>query len=228
MENNKKWYVYMHTNKINNKKYIGISSEANPNRRWKNGYGYKQQIFYRAIQKYGWENFEHKIIYNNLTEKEAKTKEQELIKQYQSNNPLYGYNRSKGGDDLPEKTPELCKKISNSLKEYYKTEEGQLQKLKIKKRQLEYYSTHEASFKNKKHTEKTKKIMSEKAKQRKPNRSISIKMLDKNKNIIKIFNSKKEVLEFLNLVCYTTLNKAIKEHTLYKGYYWEINYIKED
>ena len=47
MEN--KWQVYIHINKINNKKYVGITSEKDPNKRWKNGLGYKQQIFYKAI-----------------------------------------------------------------------------------------------------------------------------------------------------------------------------------
>ncbi len=219
---NKKWYVYIHINKINNKKYIGISSEKNPNTRWKNGFGYRQQVFFRAIEKYGWNNFEHQILFTNLSEKEAKQKEQELIIQYQSNNPLYGYNRSKGGDDLPEKTPELREKISNSLKEYYRTDEGKLRRVEISKRQLEYYSTHDAPFKGKHHTEESKKLMSEKAKQRKPNRSISIKMLDDDGNILRIFESKQEVLNFLGIVCYDPLNKALKRHTKYKNYYWEL------
>lgn len=217
----KKWYVYMHTNKINNKKYIGITSEKDPNRRWKNGFGYKQQVFFRAIQKYSWENFDHEIILTNLTEKEAKIKEQELIAKYQSNNPLYGYNRSKGGDVLPEKTPELLEKISSSLKEYYKTEEGIERKRQISKQKKKYYSTHDAPFKGRKHSEETKKIMSEKAKQRKPNRSIPINMVDDNNNIIKSFNSKQEVLKFLNIICYTSLNKALMQHTKYRNYFWE-------
>jgi len=47
MEN--EWQVYIHINKINNKKYVGITSEKDPNKRWKNGLGYKRQIFYKAI-----------------------------------------------------------------------------------------------------------------------------------------------------------------------------------
>ena len=226
MENQeiKKWYVYIHINKINNKKYIGISSEINPNKRWKNGYGYRQQMFFKAIQKYGWDNFEHKILFNNLTEKEAKIKEKELIAKYKTNNSLYGYNKTEGGDDIPEKTPELLAKISNSLKEYYKTEKGVKRKEEISKKQKDYYRTHEPSFKGKHHTDETKKLMSKKAKERKPNRSISIKMLDDNKNVIKIFNSKQEALIFLNVVCYSPLNRALEKHIKYKNYYWE--YVK--
>jgi len=223
---NKIWYVYIHTNKINQKKYIGISSENNPNTRWKNGNGYKQQVFYRAIEKYGWDNFEHEIIITNLTEEEAKQKEIELIAQYKTNDPNYGYNRSKGGDDLPEKTPELIEKISNSLKEYYKTEEGQKRKEIISQQKKEYFKTHENPFKGKHHTLETRKIMSEKAKLRPPHGNMSIDMIDENGTIIKTFISKKEALDYLNKVCYSPLTKALNNHTIYKGYYWA--YHKEE
>ena len=131
MEN--KWQVYIHINKINNKKYIGITSEKDPNKRWKNGLGYKRQIFYKAIQKYGWDNFQHKILFTNLTEQQAKQKEIELIALYNTNNSLYGYNQTKGGDAVPEKTDELKLKISNSLKKYYQTDKGKKEKAKIRK-----------------------------------------------------------------------------------------------
>ena len=50
-----------------NKKYIGITKQK-VNKRWKNGNGYKtQQYFYRAIEKYGWDNFQHIIIAKGLT-----------------------------------------------------------------------------------------------------------------------------------------------------------------
>ena len=66
--------VYMHINKINGKKYIGITSQR-PKSRWHNGKGYAQQRrFYSAIKSYGWDNFEHIILFNGLTKKEAEEK----------------------------------------------------------------------------------------------------------------------------------------------------------
>lgn len=95
-----KYTVYKHTNKINGKIYVGITSQK-VNQRWKNGNGYRKQIyFYRAILKYGWDNFEHEILYENLSEDEAKEKEIELISHFKSNHDNYGYNITSGGDGL--------------------------------------------------------------------------------------------------------------------------------
>ena len=91
------WCVYCHTNKINGKKYIGITCKE-PHKRWSNGNGYKGQKFYNAITKYGWDSFEHEVLFNELTLEEANKKEIELIKKYNTTNKNNGYNRSNGGD----------------------------------------------------------------------------------------------------------------------------------
>ena len=63
--NNKNYCVYQHTNKINGKIYIGITCQK-PEKRWgSQGRKYEEcPYFWKAIQKYGWENFEHKILFD--------------------------------------------------------------------------------------------------------------------------------------------------------------------
>lgn len=91
--------VYQHKNKINEKVYIGITSQK-PEQRWgSQGCNYKSSPhFYSAIQKYGWDNFEHNILFTDLTKEQACLKEQELIKEYNSTNREFGYNSTSGGD----------------------------------------------------------------------------------------------------------------------------------
>lgn len=91
-----KYCVYMHITP-SNKVYIGQTSDVT--RRWScNGYEYKHSpYFYQAIQKYGWENIQHIVLYENLTKEQADTREQELIAQYNSTNKENGYNMNPGG-----------------------------------------------------------------------------------------------------------------------------------
>ena len=71
--------VYMHVFP-NGKKYIGIS--RNVKKRFRNGEGYaRSKIVYSAIQKYGWENVSHEILYENLSEQEAKQQLRLLLEQ---------------------------------------------------------------------------------------------------------------------------------------------------
>lgn len=52
------WIVYMHKNKINNKVYIGQTHRTLEERSQAHGTGYKKcLLFWRAIEKYGWDNF---------------------------------------------------------------------------------------------------------------------------------------------------------------------------
>lgn len=94
----KKFFVYVHTNKINNKKYVGITSKERPELRWgKNGYGYANSVFYNAIVKYGWDNFDHDVLYSNLSLQEASEIEAKLIKDLKTQDNRFGYNIADGG-----------------------------------------------------------------------------------------------------------------------------------
>ena len=91
-----KWTVYKHTSP-NGKVYIGITSQV-PEKRWLNGWGYVGNVYFtKAIQKYGWDNFTHEILFDGMTKEEAEAKEIELIAQYDSTNRSRGYNISLGG-----------------------------------------------------------------------------------------------------------------------------------
>ena len=89
--------VYRHTSP-SGKVYIGVTKQK-PKLRWQNGLGYRtQEYFYRAIQKYGWDNFKHDILYQTDSYTEACDKEIELIAEYKSNNKYFGYNIENGGN----------------------------------------------------------------------------------------------------------------------------------
>lgn len=81
------------------KRYIGITSQ-DPRKRWKSdGSGYKDQpLFWRAIQKYGWDNFKHEILLTNETLEYACSVEKYLIKHYKTYDSAYGYNLTLGGE----------------------------------------------------------------------------------------------------------------------------------
>ena len=90
--------VYIHKNLINGKVYIGQTYRTLQERSGLNGKNYKDSTrFYEDIEKYGWDNFEHKVLYDNLSCEEANKLERELIKQYKSLDSNYGYNVASGG-----------------------------------------------------------------------------------------------------------------------------------
>ena len=69
MSSDTRYCVYMHRNKINNKRYFGQTKHVdNPEKRWGiNGEGYIGNSFFtNSINKYGWDNFEHIILFKML------------------------------------------------------------------------------------------------------------------------------------------------------------------
>ena len=92
----------------NGKKYVGITNQS-PEERWRGGKGYcRNEYFYRAILKYGWDNFQHIVLMSGLSEEEANLEEERLIRELDLTNPQKGYNLHTGG---------LHHKVSNATRE---------------------------------------------------------------------------------------------------------------
>ncbi len=174
--------VYKHVNMITNKVYIGITSRS-PKDRWgKNGNGYLrkkengeyiQPLIARAILKYGWEAFEHIILFEGLSKAEAKQKEKELIAKYKSRDPNFGYNISAGGEGNIRYATEEELAIKQALKQardrdyYLRNKEKTIQKTAEYRKQHpemrkasehKYYMAHKAecAARTRKHQEKVK------------------------------------------------------------------------
>lgn len=92
--------IYVHINKINGKSYVGQTTKHPPTQRWNNGLGYStQRKFYSAILKYGWDNFDHIILEDNIPQQLLNEREKYWIKEY--NSVEAGYNVTEGGDSGP-------------------------------------------------------------------------------------------------------------------------------
>lgn len=97
MNKNRKGIIYVHINKINGKAYVGQTIQTLQDR-WGQGSLYSTCThFYNAIQKYGWDNFEHKVLECGLNEDELNDKEKYWIEKY--NSIQNGYNLREGGNN---------------------------------------------------------------------------------------------------------------------------------
>lgn len=159
----KTFIVYKHTSP-EGKVYIGMTCHK-PIVRWrKDGSGYKNNVhFWGAIQKYGWKNFKHEILAENLGKEEAEKLEIEEIEKSNSANKDFGYNIALGGSvNVP--TEEIKQKISKANKGRKWTDE---QKSKIAGRDKGRFVPEEWRIKmsiaqtGRKHTEETKRKISE-------------------------------------------------------------------
>ena len=158
--------VYMHVSP-NGKKYIGMTQ--NYLKRWRNGLGYRNnKYFYNAIQKYGWDNFEHIIVAEKLSQHDAEIIEIELISKYKSNQKEYGYNHAKGGkiNSGYRLSKETRQKLSESHKglSYNKGKSlSEEHKNKISNGMKKHYTSNQcvSPMKGKQHSDETRKKMSE-------------------------------------------------------------------
>ena len=91
-------YVYLITNLVNDKKYVGITNDYK--KRWANHKCNNDptMVIAKAIKKYGKDNFKFELIEEDVSLEEIDEKEQYYIDFYQSHvSTGKGYNVSKGG-----------------------------------------------------------------------------------------------------------------------------------
>lgn len=129
--------VYCHTNKINGKMYVGITSQ-HVYARWQNGKHYSRHSrFYADILKFGWHNFDHKILCSGISKDGAEEIERNLIEGLNLTDERFGYNTNLSNAGLSCHTEKTKEKIRAQS---------------IGKNN---------PFFNKKHTEETKLLMAE-------------------------------------------------------------------
>lgn len=162
------YYVYKHTCP-NGKVYIGITFRK-PKERWKNGLGYKKNNhFWNAIKKYGWNNIKHEVLYEGLNKEEAEAKEIELIAYYQSTNKKFGYNHAVGGcvNSGWKWTSDSIRKAVETRKKNYKRENHCFYGKHFSEEHRRKIAEGNRGKKQKPFTLETRKKMSESAKKRK-------------------------------------------------------------
>ena len=156
--------VYIHTTP-DGKKYIG-STRQNPIYRWRRGGGYKGNTrFHKAILQYGWDEISHEVVASGMDHDTAMNMEIELISKYHTQDHEFGFNVKNGGQSFGDHSDEFIKNIKDRMKGN-KYSSGR----KMGKYQAEALRKANVGSKNPSkykgihiHTDKTKKIISEKA-----------------------------------------------------------------
>lgn len=199
------YVIYIHTNKFNNKKYVGMTS--NIKKRWRNnGLAYrpaknkKQLPFWNAINKYGWENFSHEIVEENLTHKEACERERYYIELYNTRDNACGYNVAEGGTGGRVYIEHPRGMLGKTHSEEWKRQQSE----RIKGENNPAYgeawfkeNEHPKSFLGKHHSDESKKKISEALKKIK-HACQPVKVISPNGEEFD-FDSIKQCAEFLNI-----------------------------
>ena len=175
----KEYVVYRHISP-SGKSYIGMTSNYTIRVRDK-ALSYKNcPVFYRAIKKYGWDSFRHEILCTGLSLTEAEAAERRFIQEYRTTEREHGYNICAGGDISKNDTPERREKISASLKQYNANNKGERTRINKasgeKRRGKPLSEEHKKALRKnhvgmtgRNHSEETKRLMSELAKERRKN-----------------------------------------------------------
>lgn len=225
--------IYKSLNKANGKVYIGKTTNELERRSYihfLNAENNMQNIFYRAIRKYGKENFIFEQIDSANSIEELNNKEVYWIDYYRSYigfNDCNGYNMTlggDGGDTFSGRTDEQKQKYRKWLSEKYSGEGNPMFGSKgaffgverpdhsNKMRELWQDENFKLKILNRKYAK------GKRGKEHKKSRPIG--MYDKNMGFVRSFDSLRFALDFLNVKGHSSLINSIRKNKLYKGHYW--------
>lgn len=219
--------IYKHTSP-SGKVYIGQTS-LKPENRWNNGRGYKTSPFiFNAINKYGWNNIQHEVLFTGLDQLNADIIEEDLIYYYKQIGK--SYNLATGGKvnrgwKLSE---ESKKKLSEAHKGKKMSDEAK-EKLRI----LSTGRTHSDETKEKMRLNNlgennpnygkspSEEIREKISKARKGKGTKKVEQIDKNTlEVIRVWDSLSEVERQLNIPV-TNISKVCKgKQKTAGGYKW--------
>lgn len=92
--------IYLLTNVVTGKRYVGCTKHSLCKRFGRNGLGYKnQKHVYADISRCGWQNYEKRILFKTHDRAEAGEAERKYIALYNTTDPERGYNIASGGFD---------------------------------------------------------------------------------------------------------------------------------
>lgn len=113
------YYIYKATNLINGKSYIGKTVDFKK-RVWQHMRCDEREkcIFHDDIKKYGFDNFDWKVLEETYSEKDALELEKKYIKEYNTIKP-FGYNMNKGGVGGHNSKPVVCLELDGTYVKRY-------------------------------------------------------------------------------------------------------------
>lgn len=207
----KQYYVYLTTNLINNKKYIGQHyGELD------DSYIGSGNIFKKAVNKYGRNNFKKEILEICNTYEEVNYAERKWIEHYDAVKKDEFYNIAQGGFNsnpcagMSEEAQKIRKeKISKAVsgeKNYFYGK---------------HFSGKEHPLYGKHHSKESKRKMSEAKKGGKAPTAKSVDIYDASGKFIKHFDTQRDLKIFLGLSpngSTDTLKKYIAQNKIYHGY----------
>ena len=221
----KKKYIYLTTNLINDKQYIGQHEGL-----LSDSYIGSGVAFLKAVKKYGKSNFKKEILQICLTQEELNNAEKYWIDKYNAVSDKNFYNIAEGGLGgnpiaglSEEEETERRRKISEALKGdknpfYKKGFHGEDHPM--------WGKHHTQEAKNKMRLKKLGKTLTEEHKNKiseNNKNKIKIQMYDKDNNYIRDFCSLRDVNRYFGLSPKSTyrLRLAINNKKLYHSYYFK-------
>lgn len=222
-------YIYLRTNKINGKKYVGQVIRKHFKQRqnsWKcMTQPYAGVVINRARAKYGIDAFDFEIL-KECEDKELNYWEMYYIKELNTKTP-YGYNMTDGGEgrcghSFPH-TAETKKKISEALKGKERSEEHKKHISESKKgikhtaeqnnKHSERMKGEKNPFYGKKHSEESKQKMSKARKGKKRPIDAIIRTSEKlSKSVMQI-----DIVTNETIAVYKSMTEAVKSTGCYKS-----------